>query len=505
MNEYLQNPYDVLWIVPLVSVGLVLLYIVVRQYIWPYEGEETQIQVTPRGAPQDDPWQYSKQKESTWLYEKIEERCNDEKLHIAYVLRRDPLFFLLVCGPALTAVAFAILALYAGRSPEIPGAVSYLVASGCSAIATIVFWKFLFRQASPDVLLVRFLFVSVMFRNCLVFHVPRFTSMPPIPGSQNVLETPRSGDNRIIVQLGQGAPPPTMDIGDPPITMQTKDVPYDQRPPISSGDTDEQLVVLKIVYHLAIWRLPLTLVKAFYQEFVQRNGETMAHAMVRAFANLVKPQVLEVITGRADSVLQHYYVEELLTQVDRVNDALMHTFGRELWAIGVMLDQISVEHVDDVRPNGFVAKRSEGKRSERDREARIRASHAKREADIVEYENRKLVAVASIAALKKQREAATWKAKTELEPLRLELELLAQDNSQAAMILRKLNQVPEEGMPELVAALRRVYKPGGNLFVMEGGGQNSPTDEVLGKLAAIVQSSIPTNPKPPAASAGSNP
>ncbi|MFA6259717.1 MAG: hypothetical protein WCX29_03890, partial [Candidatus Peribacteraceae bacterium] len=61
-------------------------------------------------------------------------------------------------------------------------------------------------------------------------------------------------------------------------------------------------------------------------------------------------------------------------------------------------------------------------------------------------------------------------------------------------------------MPELVAALQRVYKPGGNLFVMEGGGKNSPTDDILGKIAAIVQNSLPTGgPTPPAPSAGSNP
>lgn len=483
--------------VPVGAFVATLLYCLLRQYVWPYTGHEQQQQnrTTPNGVAEDDPDQFSHRTECTWLYDKIVERCSDEKFYVSSVWKRDLLLYVAVIFPALAGVGYACSAAYAVIM-DVQGAGTAGTAAIISLFLALIIWAGCFIQAPPDALVVRFLFRRRMFHNCLVFSLRPFNTIAFFPGSQNVLTTSlEPGPHQVTVQLCQGTPPANL-VG----------MPYDKRPPVPTGKSDAQVIVLHLVYHLGIWQLPLTCVRCYYQEFLQNNGESAHDATVRAFRQIVQPQILETVVARADSVLQRFYLEEMFGQIDMVNQTLLHTFGRALWTVGVMLDQISVEHVDDVNAGGAVAQRSAANRAERESEARVRQVAANETATMVRLAASKRIAVANIVTLKKQREAAMWQAKTDLEPLKMELALLAAENNSAAMVLRKLNQIPEAAMPELVAALQRVYKPGGNLFVMEGGGKSSPTDEILGKIAAIVQNSLPTGgPTPPAPSAGSNP
>jgi hypothetical protein len=193
------------------------------------------------------------------------------------------------------------------------------------------------------------------------------------PASQQIFRTPENprDDNALVVQLRQGR-----------VTQDEHGVQHEP--------SDEQLVILRLVYRLAMTMAPRTVVLAYLEEF-ENNG-------VDAFTTKVEPDVTGLTIAVAERRLQGRRVDDLIQNAGGVAADIYPEIRDRLYRIGVELIEIAIEDTVDVRPEGFIQTRSRYVRIQLEADANVRIARARQNERVQSADANEQARVREIAA-----------------------------------------------------------------------------------------------------------
>ncbi len=296
------------------------------------------------------------------------------------------------------------------------------------------------------------------------------------------------------------------------------------------GGTDRQFVKLQIKYNLDAHNFPRRIQTAFLDQFIgHRLERAVGDSWLAKIQNAtngtmeeIDKEVIDRLAGMADAVLASVVIEELIGDRERINDEFKAKAKQKFMdEYGIFVDSVSVEDVQDVRPEGgWITEKSRASQAQQTSLADQVAANAAKDAEIVQAQafqaGQEAVLAAQAAVAEKQVLTTEEQIKAEakiaelkLQQVKASLDLLGTTDDSAsrafkAAVLDKLTKLePTEaiavwnGLKDVLQAGATAMKGPETLVVgMSGAGelrnvQPTPVIDLLAQMFGIQRPNQP--------------
>lgn len=226
----------------------------------------------------------------------------------------------------------------------------------------------------------------------------------------------------------------------------------------------EQLIVLKIIFKLPIFTQPQLLNEQFFSAFKKRTE----NAKYDPISDEVRKQILQIVIGQADVVLQKYSMPTLNGDVGRVNRALTTRITPLLRRVPVEVEAIIVDSTKDLDNQGFQAQNARLQqavlKSTADQgiahatsRSRIVAAQANKEAVKEEQKTLAANAVNEKKALEKRKDKERAAAEVSVQQIITRMEAL--HGREVELVLSKFNDMTPEQIMDFLKEVAKNLQP----------------------------------------------
>jgi len=274
-------------------------------------------------------------------------------------------------------------------------------------------------------------------------------------------------------------------------------------------DSMRKIFWLRFSYKVDIYRQPKKVVQNYHKYFLDDYEKG-----VPKFTSLYKitDEAKGVLVGRVDEVTQKYFVEDLRMQgsVNNLDRKGIEIVNRELFDhiydvfkdIGLLLVQISIEHIGDIEKGGYFDQKDRLEKESQQAEADAGIAISRARTDIIAAEQRQLAEIAdaksrtAIAAqevIAAQAEIEVKKAETtrDQQPLLVLFELMQQPGSAEAAMAANLSLLVSRGDKEVLIPLAKSAGYNANDLTIVNVGEGAVGDIANAARLGAIQKLLP--------------
>ncbi len=279
--------------------------------------------------------------------------------------------------------------------------------------------------------------------------------------------------------------------------------------PQENGGKDRQFIQLQINYCLDVMNLPMTVQRAFDDDFMDHRLENMPGATwlqkITHAKNGVMDKidliVLQRLAGIADAALASETIENMINHREDVNDRLEVIVKQKMQEeFGITVFSASIVDVKDVTPaTGWISTRVRSSQAEQKSLADQTTSKAERDAEVVAAEafetgeTAKLNAEKAVAAVRVDTAKQQAKAELEVQKILLQglvarLQILSKDKTNSVAlnsVLLKLDQMQPADITALASAVTQAFGHAPQTLVTVGGDDLLKAQPITAFVAAL--------------------
>jgi len=268
----------------------------------------------------------------------------------------------------------------------------------------------------------------------------------------------------------------------------------------------EQLIVLKVIFKLPILTQPRLLNEQFFSAFKKRTE----NAKYDPISDEVRKQILQIVLGIADVILQKYSMTTLNGDVGRVNRALTARITPLLRRVPVEVEAIIVDSTKDLNEQGFQSQNARLQqavlKSNTDQgvahatsRSRIVAAEANKAAVKAEQRTLAANAVNEKNALVKRKDRERVAAEVSVQQIITRMEAL--HGKEVELVLSKFNDMTPEQIMDFLKEVAKNLQPdlaGATVVTLDNLLNLFPITRILSAGAKVLEKGWNPSPETPA-------